>query len=114
MDITPVLQWSISALLVALAVFLLAKARGAWLEYRPSQQWVRNMLDQIVENVVNAAEQKFMHADSTGKDKLHYALLAAEAQCKLYGLKFDAGVIAPLIEAAVFNLAEKTKTVLDE
>ena len=115
LDITPLMQYTFGAFVLSLSAWLIAKARGVWLEYRPSQLLVASILDDIVAKAVEAAEQKFMKSEgSNGKSKLEYALASVAAMCDQRGIKFDVAAIEPLIEAAVYHLGDQIEEVFDE
>jgi len=89
-------------ILASLAVaWLLAKVRGAWVEFQDlhgGEAWV---IKEIANIAVKAAEQ----ANLSGQieDKKDYAVAVAMEWLQARGLKIDLSVIDAAIEAAVFD-----------
>jgi len=111
MDITYLIQWLVVVVLALAGTWLGVKIVETMKDLPRDARWV---LDGLIEAGVQAAEQRFMlDEDASGKTKFDYAYAFIRAACGRYGVKWDDAIIAPLIEAKVYELFNSAKSALD-
>jgi hypothetical protein len=86
-------------LAAALASWLIAKVKTAWVDFKEAQQVPAYLIEQIAEIVVKAAEQ--MKLAGLIEEKKDYAVATAQLWLEEQGYKVDLAVIEAAIEAAV-------------